>query len=146
MQRLPIHPVQYLLVGFGLAIFFLLLISFSEHLVFAGAYLIASAATIGLLGFYLSFVLRSIKRGVTFSLLLTVLYAAVYGLIRSEDNALLLGSLLLFAVLAGIMYVTRKVNWYRGSEQMLDMRSETIPNYPMPVPAAPPPPSRNASS
>jgi inner membrane protein len=63
MKQLPIHPIQYLLVGFGLAIFFLLLVSFSEHMAFGFAYLIASAGCIGLLSFYLSFVLRSTARG-----------------------------------------------------------------------------------
>jgi inner membrane protein len=114
MKQLPIHPVQYLLVGLGLAIFFLLLISFSEHTPFSVAYGLASAASIGLLTFYLSYVLRSVGRGLGFGALLTALYAAVYGLLISEDNALILGSLLLFAVLAGVMVVTRKVDWYQS--------------------------------
>jgi inner membrane protein len=115
MKDLPIHPVQYLLVGFGLAIFFLLLVSFSEHIAFALSYLIASVACIGLLAFYLSYVLRSVTRGVGFGAMLTVLYAAVYGLLISEDNALILGSLMLFTVLAAVMVVTRKVDWYKGA-------------------------------
>lgn len=117
MKHLPIHPVQYLLVGFGLAIFFLLLISFSEHMVFAAAYLISSGACIGLLTFYLSYVLRSVTRGLGFGGMLAALYAAVYGLLISEDNALILGSLMLFAVLAGVMVVTRKVDWYEGGPE-----------------------------
>ena len=115
MKQLPIHPIQYLLVGFGLAIFFLLLVSFSEHMVFALAYTLSSAACIGLLTFYLSYVLRSMTRGLGFGTMLTSLYAAVYGLLISEDNALILGSLMLFAVLAVVMVVTRKVDWYRGA-------------------------------
>lgn len=118
MKQLPIHPVQYLLVGFGLAIFFLLLISFSEHMAFALAYAISSAACIGLLTFYLSYVLRSWTRGLGFGAMLTTLYSAVYGLLVSEDNALILGSLMLFAVLAIVMVVTRKVDWYRGSTEL----------------------------
>jgi inner membrane protein len=118
MKELPIHPVQYLLVGFGLAVFFLLLISFSEHTAFALAYLISSTACIGLLTFYLSYVLRSATRGVGFGAMLTALYAAVYGLLISEDNALILGSLLLFALLAAVMVVTRKVDWYKGRPTM----------------------------
>jgi inner membrane protein len=115
MKQLPIHPVQYLLVGFGLAIFFLLLISFSEHMAFGLAYAISSAACIGLLTFYLSYVLRNVMRGMGFGAMLTALYAAVYGLLISEDNALILGSMMLFAVLAVVMVVTRKVDWYKGS-------------------------------
>ena len=114
MKELPIHPVQYLLVGFGLAIFFLLLVSFSEHMPFGFAYTVASAACIGLLTFYLSYVLRSFARGLSFGAMLTVLYTAIYGLLISEDNALVLGSLMLFCLLAAVMFVTRKVDWYRG--------------------------------
>ena len=113
LKHLPIHPIQYLLVGFGLAIFFLLLISFSERMPFAAAYLLSSAGCIGLLTFYLIYVLRSALRGLSFGAMLTTLYAAVYGLLISEDNALVLGSMLLFAVLAGVMVITRKVDWYK---------------------------------
>lgn len=128
MQHLPIHPVQYLLVGLGLAIFFLLLISFSEHMAFGTAYLIAAAACIGLLTFYLTFVLRSLRYGLGFGSMLSLLYAGIYGLLISEDNALILGSLMLFTLLALTMYVTRKVDWYKN----------TAPQTPLPpVPANP---------
>jgi inner membrane protein len=127
MKELPIHPVQYLLVGFGLAIFFLLLVSFSEHLAFALSYLIASAACIGLLTFYLSHVLRSVTRGVAFGGMLTALYGAVYGLLISEDNALILGSLMLFAVLAVVMVVTRKVDWYKGRSHLVKVATAPPP-------------------
>lgn len=112
MKQLPIHPVQYLLVGFALALFFLLLISFSEHLPFGLAYFISSVASIGLLGFYLSYVLRSVRRGAIFAAMISALFAAIYGLLLSEDNALLLGALMLFAVLAAAMVITRRVDWY----------------------------------
>jgi inner membrane protein len=131
MKNLPIHPVQYLLVGFGLAIFFLLLVSFSEHTAFALAYLISSAACIGLLTFYLSYVLRSVTRGLGFGGMLTALYAAVYGLLISEDNALILGSLLLFAVLSAVMVVTRKVDWYKGGAEL--MKAAVAPPPPPPM-------------
>lgn len=112
LKRLPIHPIQYLLVGLALALFFLLLVSLSEHMAFALAYLLASAACIALIGFYLSHVLGDWRRGIGFGTALTLLYGALYGILASEDNALVLGSLLLFAVLAGVMVATRKVNWY----------------------------------
>ncbi len=112
LKRLPIHPVQYALVGLSLAIFFLLLLSLSEHITFWIAYLIASAACIGLLGAYLSAVLHSTARGLGFAGALTLLYAALYGLLVSEDNALVLGSMLLFAILASAMLATRRVDWY----------------------------------
>jgi inner membrane protein len=113
LKRLPIHPVQYLLVGLALALFFLLLVSLSEHIAFALAYLIASVACIVLIGFYLSSVLRNWYRGMGFGAALTLLYGALYGLLMSENNALVLGSVLLFAVLAAVMVATRKVDWYQ---------------------------------
>jgi inner membrane protein len=122
LKELPIHPIQYLLVGFELAVFFLLLISFSEHMEFALAYLIASLASIALLTFYLSYVLRSMARGIGFGSMLMTLYTAVYELLISEDNALILGSLLLFAVLAAVMILTRRVDWYRGQVRQTSLR------------------------
>lgn len=113
LKRLPIHPVQYLLVGLALAMFFLLLVSLSERIDFMIAYLIASVGCIVLLGFYLSFVLRDWTRGMGFGAALTLLYSALYGVLISEDNALVMGSLLLFAILAAVMVATRNVDWYQ---------------------------------
>ena len=112
IKRLPIHPLQYLLVGLALAIFFLLLLSLSEHIAFWKAYLVSSAACIGLQFVYLSGVLRSWRLAGGFAVMLTALYGVLYGLLASEDTALLMGSLLLFGVLAAIMWITRKVDWY----------------------------------
>lgn len=123
-KQMQIHPVQYLLVGFCLAVFFLLLVSFSEHIPFGSAYLLASAACIGLLTYYLVFVLHSTRYGLSFGAILATLYAAIYGLLVSEDNALLLGSLLLFGVLAIVMIVTRKIDWYARTADL------TQPNEP----------------
>jgi inner membrane protein len=120
IKQLPIHPIQYLLVGLALAIFFLLLVSLSEHYAFVWSYLVSSGACIGLQGFYLSHVLRSRARGLGFATMLTALYAALYGLLGSEDNALLLGSLMLFAILAAIMVVTRRIDWYAVAPTPLD--------------------------
>lgn len=115
VKRLPIHPMQYLLVGLSLALFFLLLISLSEHIPFLAAYLTASLASILLLGFYLQSVLRGWTLSLAFSAGLTLLYGVLYGLLASEDNALLMGSVLLFAALAVTMGVTRKLDWYNLS-------------------------------
>ena len=116
LKRLAIHPIQYGLVGVALAMFYLLLTSLSEHMAFAIAYAVASAACIGLLSFYVSFVLKSILRGLSFGALLGALYGALYVLLRSEDQALVLGSVLLFALLTAAMVGTRKVDWYRAGE------------------------------
>jgi inner membrane protein len=115
IRQLPIHPIQYGLVGLAIAIFFLLLVSLSEHIAFELAYVVSSAACIGLIGTYLSAVLGSAKRGVGFAAMLALLYATLYGLLVSEDNALVMGSALLFAILAAIMLITRRVDWYHLS-------------------------------
>lgn len=112
LKELRIHPAQYLLVGLALAIFFLLLIGLSEHIPFAAAYTLATLACVALLGFYLHSVLHGGRRGLGFAAMLAALYAALYGLLISEDNALLLGALLVFGVLAAVMVVTRKLDWY----------------------------------
>lgn len=113
LKRLPIHPVQYALVGFALTLFFLLLLSLSEHVRFGVSYLAAAGACIALITYYLRFVLGGWWRALGFGAALATLYGALYGLLISENNALVLGSLLLFAVLAAIMIVTRRIDWYR---------------------------------
>lgn len=112
LKRLQIHPVQYGLVGMALAFFYLLLLSLAEHVGFALAYGISSVACVLLIGFYVSHVLHSFKRGIGFTLGLSFLYALLYGLLSAEDYALLMGSILLFALLGVFMMLTRKVDWY----------------------------------
>ena len=112
LQRLAIHPLQYALVGCALAVFFLLLISLSEHLGFVVAYAIATGACVALLGYYIRHVLQSARLGAAFAGALALLYGLLYVLLRSEDHALLMGSLLVFACLAAAMIATRKVDWY----------------------------------
>lgn len=122
LKGLAIHPAQYTLVGLALAIFFLLLPSLAEHFEFIVAYAGAAAACVVLIGVYLAAVMGSAWRGMGFSALLGAFYAALYGLLTSDDNALLMGSLLLFAMLAAAMLATRKVDWY-GLERKHDLRA-----------------------
>jgi len=112
VRQLRIHPLQYLMVGLALAVFFLLLVSLSEHIAFWKAYLVSALACIGLQAVYLAHVLGRWTRGLGFAALLGLLYGALYGLLVSEDNALLMGSLLLFGLLALAMGLTRRVDWY----------------------------------
>jgi len=113
LRRLRVHPIQYLLVGSALAVFFLLLVSLSEHVPFAVAYLAAAAACTTLLTFYGSFVLRGGRAGAVFGAAIAALYGALYALLQLEQTALLLGSILIFAVLALLMVATRRTDWYR---------------------------------
>src|SRR5690606_7276579 len=112
LKRLAVHPVQYGLVGLSLALFYLLLVSLSEHVAFALAYGISASACVLLIGFYVSYVLHSWLRGLGFSLGLAMLYGMLYGLLSAEDYALLMGSVLVFALLACVMVLTRKLDWY----------------------------------
>lgn len=113
LKGLRVHPIQYALVGMGLAIFYLVLLALTEHLGFAWAYLIAALASVALNGFYLSHVLGGPKQGLGFAALLGLVYAILFGLLQAEEIALLLGALLLFAILALVMVLTRKLDWYR---------------------------------
>jgi len=111
LRRLPIHPIQYVLVGLALALFFLLLTALSEHLGFGPAYAIATAACVALITVYLMRLSKVIA--LAFGAALASLYAVLYALLQSEDYALLGGALLLFALLAAVMLGTRRVDWYR---------------------------------
>ena len=113
LKGLRVHPIQYALVGMGLAIFYLVLLALTEHLGFGWAYLVAALASMLLNGFYLSHVLGGPKQGIGFAALLGLVYAILYSLLQAEEIALLLGALLLFATLALIMLLTRKLDWYQ---------------------------------
>jgi inner membrane protein len=112
LKRMSVHPVQYGLTGLALAMFFVLLIALSEHIAFAHAYGIASAACVALIAYYVAYALGTWKAGATFGAGLASLYVAMYWLLKSEQYALLLGAGLLFGLLAAVMVGTRKVDWY----------------------------------
>jgi inner membrane protein len=112
MQKKPVHPVQYVLIGIALVIFFTLLLSISEFLMFDAAYCIAAAATVLLITFYAKAHFKSVKTASVFGLFLSCLYTFIFVLIRLEDAALLFGSIGLFVILAFTMFGSRKINWY----------------------------------
>ena len=109
----PIHPVQYLLVGISLTIFYTLLLSFSEHMNFGLSYLIASVMTIGMIVVFMASVTKDKKTAMGIGLLLAVLYAFVYVLLQLESYALLVGSVGLFIILGIAMFATQKIDWYK---------------------------------
>jgi inner membrane protein len=108
-----VHPIQYALVGLALCLFFLLLLSLSEHLAFGIAYAVASAACVLLLGFYGRHMLGSLRDGLLFGAGMALLYGLLYLLLLREQTALVLGSVGLFGALAAVMLLTRRVDWYR---------------------------------
>lgn len=117
MRALRVHPIQYFLVGAAISIFFLLLVSLSEHLAFAVAYVIASSACALLLAYYASHMLGSWKRGLPFGLGIATLYGLLYVLLQLEQTALMVGAIALFIVLAAVMALTRQVDWYAKLKQ-----------------------------
>ena len=108
-----VATAEYLLTGAGLVLFFVLLLAFAEVIGFTWAYLVASAAIIGLLTAYSAAVLRSRRRAGFIAALLVALYGTIYTLLSLEALSLVIGSVLLFLALAAVMYATRHVDWSR---------------------------------
>ncbi len=106
--------IQYALVGSALALFYLLLISMAEHIGFFAAYLAAASAVVVIVGLYAKAALRNSARGLAMGAVLAAIYSLFYILLQQQDYALLLGSLLLLAVLALTMFLTRKLSRERG--------------------------------
>lgn len=115
MNRLRVHPIQYFLVGSAISIFFLLLVSLSEHLGFNESYAAAATACVLLLTYYASYMLGGLRRGVPFGLGVGLLYGLLFVLLQLEQTALVVGAIALFVVLALVMALTRKIDWYRLS-------------------------------
>ncbi|PKP86255.1 MAG: inner membrane protein [Alphaproteobacteria bacterium HGW-Alphaproteobacteria-17] len=106
-----VAPAEYFLTGIALVLFFVLLLAFAEVIGFTLAYMLASAAIIGLLAFYSAAVLKSWKRARFLAAMLVGLYALLYVLLNLEAYSLLIGSVLMFFALAGVMYMTRSIDW-----------------------------------
>jgi len=114
LTRKKIHPLQYLLVGIALILFYSLLLSISEQLNFGAAYLIASIATIGLIVAYAHSIFKSIMSTGILAAFLSILYVFLYVVLQLEDIALLFGSIGLFIILGVIMYFSGKINFYKS--------------------------------
>jgi inner membrane protein len=111
-QATLLHPVQYAFVGFALCLFYLLLVSISEHTGFDTAYVISSVAATLLIGGYSRAVLNGTRQAGSVVGSLACLYAFLYLLLRLEDYALVAGSIGMFIILAFVMFITRRMNWY----------------------------------
>ena len=118
INKKRVHPIQYILVGLALCLFYTLLLSISEHSTFNFAYLISSVLTIGLISAYTKTVLKSNSLTGLMSGILTILYLFIYVIIQLEDYALLMGSIGLFIILALVMYFSRKIDWYEINNEM----------------------------
>jgi len=116
LTRKKIHPIQYLLVGIALILFYSLLLSISEQINFGAAYLIASISTICLIGIYAHSIFRNKMQTGMLTAFLAILYLFLYVVLQLEDIALLIGSVGLFIILGVIMFVSRKISWYKIPE------------------------------
>lgn len=116
LTHLRLHPMQYLLVGLSLVLFYLVLLALSEHVGFTPAWIIASLVGALMNGIYLQAVLKGWKRSGIFVVALLGLDGVMWFLLRSEDSALLLGSGVLVLALFAVMYLTRHFDWYSLSQ------------------------------
>ncbi len=114
MSKKRVHPVQYLLTGIALIIFYSLLLALSEHLPFAIAYLIASVSIIGLIVNYSRSIFKNRNYTLVSLAVLVALYGFLYAILNMSDMALLLGNVGLFVILAIIMFFSKKIDWYNG--------------------------------
>ncbi|PWS16613.1 cell envelope integrity protein CreD [Klebsiella pneumoniae] len=127
LTRRPLHPMQYLLVGLSLVLFYLVLLALSEHIGFTAAWLAASLSGAVMNGIYLQAVLRGWRNSLLFVAALLLLDGVMWFLLHSEDSALLLGTGVLALALNVLMFLTRRVDWYA-----LSLPKGTVP----PTPAA----------
>ncbi|HBY9725610.1 TPA: cell envelope integrity protein CreD [Klebsiella pneumoniae] len=127
LTRRPLHPMQYLLVGLSLVLFYLVLLALSEHIGFTAAWLAASLSGAVMNGIYLQSVLRGWRNSLLFVAALLLLDGVMWFLLHSEDSALLLGTGVLALALSVLMFLTRRVDWYA-----LSLPKGTVP----PTPAA----------
>lgn len=118
INKKRVHPIQYILVGLALCLFYTLLLSISEHSSYNFAYLVSSVLTIGLISAYTKTVLKSTSLTGLMSGILTILYLFIYVIIQLEDYALLMGSIGLFIILALVMYFSRKIDWYQINNEV----------------------------
>lgn len=127
LTRRPLHPMQYLLVGLSLVLFYLVLLALSEHIGFTAAWLAASLSGAVMNGIYLQAVLRGWRNSLLFVAALLLMDGVMWFLLHSEDSALLLGTGVLALALSVLMFLTRRVDWYA-----LSLPKGTVP----PTPAA----------
>lgn len=117
MKKKRMHPIQYLLVGFAAVLFYVLLLSISEHLNFNKAYFTGCIIILTLITFYANAIFKNKFVTLLISGILALLYGFFYSLLQMQDYALLMGSIGLLLILAAIMYLTRNIDWYSVSSE-----------------------------
>lgn len=109
--KYKVHVFNYILIGFAMTIYYILLLSFSEQIGYTPAYMVASTATIALITIFIVSLLKNGRAAIMFAFILSLFYTFIYIIIQLEDYALLVGSIALFIIIAALMYFSRKINW-----------------------------------
>ena len=112
LNKVFIHPIQYILVGVALLVFYTLLLSISEHIQYNLAFIVSASATLLIIAGYIKAILKSNQLVLLISGILTILYTFIFVLIQLQDYALLIGSIGIFIILGLVMYFSRKIDWY----------------------------------
>ncbi len=144
LNKVFIHPIQYVLVGIALVVFYTLLLSLSEHISFNAAFIVSALATLILVAGYVRAILKSAVLAGLITGILALLYSFTFTLIQLQDYALLIGSIGVFLILALVMYFSRKIDWYNLnlSRQVADLPAGA--NAGTPTPNVPVPPANES--
>lgn len=126
LKKLKIHPIQYIIVGFAILTFYVLLIALSEQMAFHWAFMLSALAIVGIVGYYFYFISHSLKVAVIFSLMFSFIYGFIYVILNAEAYSLLIGSLGLLTLITLIIHFTRNINWYEDT-------AEKLPEHPVSV-------------
>ena len=122
--KLRLHPFQYLLIGFSLSVFYLLLLSLSEYLYFDWAFVLSSLSTVVLISGYCMVVLGNKRRGLSTAGIFLLLYGFIFVLVKAEQLSLLMGAIGIWMFLAAVMYLTRKIDWYNINQTTEENKKE----------------------
>lgn len=126
INKKRVHPIQYLLIGFGIILFYVLLLSISEHMNFDAAYWISCAGVASLISLYTQSIFKTFKITALIAAILSTLYIFFYSLLQLQDFSLLMGSIGLFIILAVTMYLTRNIDWYKDETEKIDTEPKII--------------------
>ena len=125
INKKRVHPIQYILIGMAILIFYTLVLSLSEHMHFNYAYTLSAATVTLIISGYARAIVSNSKFALTILCILAVLYGYLFIILQLEDYALIMGSIGLLTILAIVMYITRKINWYEVETAGEENESET---------------------
>lgn len=117
LNKRNIHFLQYVLIGAAMTIYYTLLLALSEQMGFNLAYILASVATIGLIGIFIWSLLKNRKAAILFSGIMSMFYGFIFVILQLQDMALLVGSIGLFVIIAVLMYLSQKISWESNKEE-----------------------------